>query len=137
MLVHRDYSLCSSALSYGNQISHHRAGAVRARFGHYDLIDFVAVLIGYILSGEPTLQAFYERLAPFAESFMALFGRDQLPHHSTLSRFLAALDQAPVEALRTLFRKDLPARNPFPALGSLFDRTERQWMVIDVDGTRW
>jgi len=27
----------------------------RARFGYYDLIDFVAVLIGYILSGEPTL----------------------------------------------------------------------------------
>ena len=47
----------------------------RARFGHYDLIDFVAVLIGYILSGEPTLLAFYERLAPFAEPFMALFGR--------------------------------------------------------------
>ena len=50
----------------------------RARFGHYDLIDFVAVLIGYILSGESTLLAFYERLAPFAESFMALFGRNRL-----------------------------------------------------------
>ncbi len=51
----------------------------RARFGYYDLIDFVAVLIGYILSGEPTLLAFYERLAPFTEPFMALFGRNQLP----------------------------------------------------------
>lgn len=61
----------------------------RARFGQYDLIDFVAVLIGYMLSGEPTLLAFYERLAPWAEPFMALFGRDQLPHRSTLSRFLA------------------------------------------------
>src|SRR6266566_521761 len=68
----------------------------RARFGHYDLIDFVAVLIGYILSGEPTLLAFYERLQPFAEPFMALFGRNRLPHRSTLSRFLAALDQASV-----------------------------------------
>ena len=66
----------------------------RARFGTSDLIDFVAVLIGYAVSGEPTLKAFYERLAPFAESFMALFGRNQLPHRSTLSRFLAALDQA-------------------------------------------
>jgi hypothetical protein len=63
----------------------------RARFGQYDLIDFVAVLIGYAVSGEPTLLAFYERLTPFAEPFMALFGRDQLPHRSTLSRFLAAL----------------------------------------------
>lgn len=35
----------------------------RARFGQYDLIDFVAVLIGYVISGEPILQAFYERLA--------------------------------------------------------------------------
>jgi hypothetical protein len=59
----------------------------RARFDTYDLIDFVAVLIGYAVSGEPTLKAFYERIAPFAESFMALFGRNQLPHRSTLSRF--------------------------------------------------
>ncbi len=38
----------------------------RARFGQYDLIDFVAVWIGDMLSGEPTLLAFYERLVPFA-----------------------------------------------------------------------
>jgi hypothetical protein len=73
----------------------------RVRFGRYDLIDFVAVLLGYILSGEPTLLAFYERLDPWAEPFMALFGRDRLPHRSALSRFLAAFDQTPVEALRT------------------------------------
>ncbi len=47
----------------------------RARFGHYDLVDFVVVLIGSILSGEPTLFAFYERLAPWALPFMALFRR--------------------------------------------------------------
>jgi len=108
----------------------------RARFGRYDLIDFVAVLIGYALSGEPTLLAFYERLAPWASPFMALFGRDLLPHRSTLSRFLAALDQSTVEALRTLFQRDLLARRPFPSLGGLFDRTGKQWLVIDVDGTR-
>ena len=95
----------------------------RARFGRYDLIDFVAVVIGYVLSGEPTLLAFYERLLPFDEPFMALFGRNQLPHRSTLSRFLAALDQPTVEALRTLFQKDLFARSPFPSLGGLLDRT--------------
>jgi hypothetical protein len=108
----------------------------RARFGYYDLIDFVAVLIGYILSGEPTLLAFYERLVPFAEPFMALFGRNRLPHRSTLSRFLASLDQTCVEALRTLFQKDLLARKPFPSPGGLFDRTGGQWIVTDVDGTR-
>ena len=108
----------------------------RARFGHYDLIDFVVVLLGYTISGEATLKAFYERLAPWASSFMALFGRSQLPHRSTLSRFLAALDQPPVEALRTLFQKDLLARKPFASPGGLFDRTGAQWIVIDVDGTR-
>ena len=36
----------------------------RARFGQYDTIDFVVVLFGYALSGEPTLQSFYERLSP-------------------------------------------------------------------------
>src|SRR5205823_13508845 len=108
----------------------------RPRFGTYDLIDFVAVVIGYAVSGEATLKAFYERLTPFAGPFMALFGRNQLPHRSTLSRFLAALDQPTVEALRTLFHKDLLARKPFPSLGGLFDRTGGQWVVIDVDGTR-
>jgi hypothetical protein len=108
----------------------------RARFGQYDLIDFVAVLIGYLLSGEPTLLAFYQRLAPFAGPFMALFGRNCLPHRSTLSRFLAALDQRPVEALRTLFQNDLLARKPFASPGGLVDRTEHSWTIIDVDGTK-
>jgi hypothetical protein len=108
----------------------------RARFGQYDLIDFVAVLIGYTLSGEPTLLAFYERLAPEASPFMAPFRRNQLPHRSTLSRFLAALDQASVEALRALFQHDLLAHKPFASPGGLFDRTGKQWMVVDVDGTR-
>ena len=87
----------------------------RARFGTYDLLDFAVVLIGYALSGEPTLLAFYEQLAPLAKPFMALFGRDQLPHRSTLSRFLAALDQTAVEALRTCFQEALLARKPFPS----------------------
>ncbi len=67
---------------------------------------------------------------------MALFDRHRLPHRSTLSRFLAALDQPTVEALRMLFQKNLLARSPFPSPGGLFDRTGGQWLVIDVDGTR-
>ena len=66
----------------------------RGRTGHYDVIDFVAILLGYALSGEPTLEAFFDRLRPFAAPFMALFGRDQLPHRSTVSRFLADVDVA-------------------------------------------
>src|SRR5260370_10922847 len=75
----------------------------RARFGTYETIDFLVVLIGYALSGELTLKAFYERLAPFADVFMAVFGRRQLPDRSTLSRFLTALDQASVLALLSSF----------------------------------
>ncbi len=63
----------------------------RKRFGRYEIIDFLAVLFGYAISGERTLEEFYQRLQPFAIPFMALFDRDQLPARSTLSRFLAAL----------------------------------------------
>jgi hypothetical protein len=80
-----------------------RVRFARRRFGRYEVIDFLAVLFGYAVSGERTLEAFYERVHPFAQAFMALFGRDRLPVRSTLSRFLAALTPEPVEALRTLF----------------------------------
>jgi hypothetical protein len=43
----------------------------RRRFGQYEVIDFLAVLFGYAISGEHTLEAFYERLRPFAIPFMA------------------------------------------------------------------
>src|SRR5437588_982091 len=108
----------------------------RARFGHYDLIDFAVVLIGYAMSGEATLKAYYERLLPFAEVFMALFGRHRLPSRSALSRFLAALDQVTVEALRTFFQTDLVARKPFASPGGLWDRCGQRWVVVDVDGTK-
>jgi hypothetical protein len=110
----------------------------RRRFGRYEVIDFVAVLFGYAVSGERTLETLYECLQPWAEPFMALFGRDRRPSRATLSRFLAALDQAAVESLRTLFLKDLLAR---PLVkdeppGGLFDRQGNHYLVFDVDGTR-
>ncbi len=113
-----------------------RVQFARARLGQYDTIDFVVVLLGYALSGERTLTAYYTRLLPFADVFMALFGRERLPDRSTLSRFLAALDQATVEALRTLFLADLVARTPFSSPGGLSDRLGNQWWIVDVDGTR-
>jgi hypothetical protein len=114
-----------------------RVRLARGRFGQYEVIDFVVVLIGYALSGEPTLRAFYERLCPFAHPFMALFGRETLPHRATLSRFLAALDRPSVEALRQLFQEDLVARSPFACPpGGVWDRVGKHWVVVDVDGTR-
>ncbi|GAC1377489.1 MAG: hypothetical protein NVSMB44_46820 [Ktedonobacteraceae bacterium] len=110
----------------------------RRRFGRYDVIDFLAVLFGYAISGERTLEAFYERLQPFAVPFMALFDRDQLPSRSALSRFLAALSEAPVDALRTLFLDDLESRplTHDKQTGSLVDRTDKNWVIFDIDGTR-
>jgi hypothetical protein len=101
-------------------------------------MDFLAVLFGYAISGERTLEAFYERIQPFTIPFMALFDRDQFPSRSTLSRFLAALTAEPVEALRTLFLDDLLARSltPDKQTGGLVDRKGESWIVFDIDGTR-
>src|SRR5258708_40250310 len=40
-----------------------RVRFARRRFGHYEVIDFLAVLFGYAISGERTLEAFYHRTA--------------------------------------------------------------------------
>src|SRR6266480_133853 len=70
------------------------------------------------------------------------FGRyeviDFLAARSTLARFLAALTEEPVEALRTLFLDDLKSR-PLTnerQTGNLVDRTGGEWIVFDLDGTR-
>jgi hypothetical protein len=110
----------------------------RRRFGQYDVIDFLVVLFGYAISGERTLEVFYERLHPFASAFMALFGRECLPTRSTLSRFLAALTPEPVEALRSLFLSDLLARALCQGrqIGGMVDRAGKERVVFDIDGTR-
>jgi hypothetical protein len=74
---------------------------------------------------------------PYASAFIALFGRERLPAHATLSRFSAALPPEPVEALRTLFLSDLPAcpLDTEQQSGGLWDRQGAQWLVFDVDVT--
>jgi hypothetical protein len=92
----------------------------------------------YAVSGERTLEAFYERLHPFAPTCMAQIARDRLPARATLSRFLAALTPEPVEAVRSLFLEDLLGRQPDfgPQPRGLTDRTGNLWKVFDIDGTR-
>ncbi|HZR38925.1 MAG TPA: hypothetical protein VFB12_02330 [Ktedonobacteraceae bacterium] len=53
-----------------------RVRFARRRFGHYDVIDFVVVLLSYAISGERTLEAFYESMHPYASSFMTLAWRE-------------------------------------------------------------
>ena len=110
----------------------------RRRFGHDEVIDFLAVLFGYARSFERTREAFYEQLLPFAQPFMALFERERLPSRSALSRFLASLTWEATEALRTLFLADLLARplDKERHTGQLVDRAGNERVVFDIDGTR-
>ena len=110
----------------------------RRRFGRYEVIDFLAILFGYAISGERTLEEFYERLLPFAQPFMALFDRQRLPARSTLSRFLAAFPKEATETLRTLFLDDLLSRplGNERQTGALVDREGFERVVFDIDGTR-
>jgi hypothetical protein len=110
---------------------------VRKRFDRYEVIDFLVLLFGYAISGERTLQTFFDRLQPFATPFMALFERGALPHRATLSRFLAAVDTSCLEALRALF---LQASYTWgwtqETIGGLWDRSGQRYVVFDIDGTR-
>jgi hypothetical protein len=110
---------------------------VRGRFGTYEPIDFLALLIGYAISGERTLYDFFERITPFETAFMALFGRRCLPHRSSLSRFLADVDRPCLEAFRTLFeQQSFPEGWTSETIGGVFDRQGRRYIVFDVDATR-
>jgi hypothetical protein len=115
----------------------HQIRLVRGRFGSYEPLDFLALLIGYAISGERTLSDFFQRLAPFEAAFMALFGRAELPHRATLSRFLASVDASCLEAFRTLFEQHSFAEGwTNDSIGGIWDRQGRRYMVFDVDATR-
>jgi hypothetical protein len=53
-----------------------KCGRSRGRGARYEPIDFLALLIGYAISGERRLSDFFACVAPFETAFMALFGRD-------------------------------------------------------------
>src|SRR6266568_839612 len=107
----------------------HQIRLVRGHFGHYEPIDFLVLLIGYAISGERRLSDFFERLS--------LFGRANLPHRSSLSRFLADVDRPCLEAFRTLFEQfSFPEGWTSETIGGLWDRQGRHYIVFDVDATR-
>lgn len=84
----------------------HQVRMARGHFGSYESLDFLALLIGYAISGERTLAGFFHRLTPFGAVFMALFGHAAPPHRTTLSRFLATVDHSCLEAFRHLFEQN-------------------------------
>jgi hypothetical protein len=108
----------------------------RGRMGHYEVCDFVLLLLAYAVSGVETLKLFFEQLESIKPVLMSLWKRVRCPVAATLSRFLAAVDEPAVEQLRSLFEADLLA-HPIEmktAMG-LSDRTGKRWVVFDVDGT--
>src|SRR5258708_32720790 len=56
----------------------------RKRFGRYEVIDFLAVLFGYAISGERTLEEIYQRLQPVAVPVMAPVAPDPVTRRSAL-----------------------------------------------------
>ncbi len=94
---------------------------------------------GYAISGERTLEAFYDHLHPFAPAdHWRSSSRLQLPSRSALSRFLSALPFSAVEALRSLSLEDGLARllDPEGQTGELLDRCGVSRQIFDIDGTR-
>ena len=115
----------------------HQVRLVRGRFGTYEPIDFLARLFGYARSFERTRASFFERVEPFETAFMALFGRNGLPHRSSLSRDLSDVDRACLEAFRTLFEQQSDASGwTSQTIGGIWDRQGRRSLVFDVDATR-
>jgi len=108
----------------------------RGRMGRYEVCDFVLLLLAYAVSGLDSLEAFFKQLSSVSPVLMAVWGRQHCPVASTLSRFLADIDPQAVEALRELFETDLTEhRQSFGDELGVSDRSGKQWVVFDVDGT--
>jgi len=68
---------------------------------------------------------------------MALFGRANLPHRSSLSRFLASVDRPCLEAFRRLFEQHSFVEGwANDSIGGIWDRQGHRYIVFDVDATR-
>lgn len=108
----------------------------RGRMGKYEVCDFVLLLLAYAVSGLDSLQLFFEQLARISSVLMAVWGRQQCPVASTLSRFLADIDSEAVEVLRQLFEADLLEHGLSLETGvGIIDRMEHRRIVFDIDGT--
>lgn len=109
----------------------------RGRMGDYEVCDFVLLLLSYAVSGEKTLKDFFAALKPVKSLLMAVWQRNKTPVASSLSRFLKDIDNSSLEALRTLFEKDLWERCfRGEDKGGLVDRTGQKYYLFDVDGTK-
>ncbi|MBD3886941.1 hypothetical protein IFO70_35535 [Phormidium tenue FACHB-886] len=108
----------------------------RGRMGHYEVCDFVLLLLAYAVSGEASLAAFFQALSPVEHLLMAVWGRARCPVASTLSCFLEAVEAGALESLRQLFEHNLLQQSlPVASNGGLYDRRGERYWVFDLDGT--
>lgn len=132
VLLHAEYWRGSGLLERLQQ----QVRIQRGRMGHYEVCDFVLLLIAYAVSGEESLAAFFAAIEPIKSLLMAAWGRHRCPVSSTVSRFLAAVDTPGLEALRQLFEADLFAHGlPVSTGVGLYDRCAQSHLVFDIDGT--
>lgn len=104
--------------------------------GQYEVCDFVLLLLAYAVSGEANLTAFFQALSPVKHLLMVVWRRVRCLVVSTLSRFLAAVEDGALENLRQLFERNLLQQSlPLTGNGGLYDRRGERYWVFDVDGT--
>ncbi len=116
---------------------HRQVRVERPRMGTYEVCDFVLLLLAYSVSGEKTLADFFSALKPVQHLLMAVWNRNKTPVASTLSRFLAAIEDSSLEQLRNLFETDLWERGlNTDNMGGLIDRRGEKYYFFDLDGTK-
>jgi len=116
----------------------HQVRFVRGRFGTYEPIDFLALPIGYAISGERTLADFFERVEHARDCIHGLVWTPMSP--SSCQRSVASSPMWIVPArdpFRTLFEQQRFAQGwTSETIGGIFDRQNRRYLVFDVDATR-
>jgi hypothetical protein len=111
----------------------------RRRFGHYEVIDFLAVLAGlrheWRTHPGGVLRA---ACSPLRNRSWPASGARACPRARRSRAISRALTPEPVEALRSLFLADLLARplGNEREIGGLVDRTGKERVIFDIDGTR-
>jgi hypothetical protein len=114
-----------------------RVRFARARMGTYELIDFVAILIGYALSGEPTLRAFYNRLIPFANVFMAFLGASSYPRAQLCRAFWRHSIRPAWKACEPCSRRICwPATRLLTLVGSRIEAHSPGWSPMSMEPAR-
>src|SRR6266700_3342419 len=105
----------------------------RKRFGTYEVIDFLVVLMGYARSCEPTRASYYERLLPFATPFMALFGRERVASPLDAQPFSCRPGPGECGSAAQCVRGPDALARPGPAegVGGLWDRQGQRWGVFE------